>query len=202
MPEPWDTVATLIDPSRRALFEYVRGQDHPVGREEAAAATAMSRGLAAFHLDKLVDAGLLAARYEAPSGPRGRGRTPKVYVAATDGVAVAVPARRDDLIADVLAEAYRQGEDPERVAYRRGREHGPDDLARLGFAPHRDGDLILLGNCPFHALTTRHGALICGIALAFLGGVAAGAPGYAAGPSPRPGGCCVALTESRPPSRD
>jgi len=64
----WDAVATLTDASRRALYDYVRRQDHPVRREEAAEATAMSRGLAAFHLDKLVRAGLLAARYEAPAG--------------------------------------------------------------------------------------------------------------------------------------
>jgi predicted ArsR family transcriptional regulator len=199
MPDPWDAVATLVDPSRRALFEYVRRQDHPVAREEAAAATAMSRGLAAFHLDKLVDAGLLAARSETPSG---RGRPPKVYVPAGEGLAVTIPARRDDLIADVLAGAYRSGEEPDRVAYRLGRAHGPDDLAALGFEPRRDGELIRLGNCPFHALAARHGALICGIALAFLGGVAAGAPGYRAIPSSRPGGCCVALTESPPLSRD
>jgi predicted ArsR family transcriptional regulator len=199
MPDPWDAVATLVDPSRRALFEYVRRQDHPVAREEAAAATAMSRGLAAFHLDKLVDAGLLAARSETPSG---RGRPPKVYVPAGEGLAVTIPARRDDLIADVLAGAYRSGEEPDRVAYRLGRAHGPDDLAALGFEPRRDGELIRLGNCPFHALAARHGALICGIALAFLGGVAAGAPGYRAIPSPRPGGCCVALTEPPPLSRD
>ena len=36
------------------------GQDRPVSREEAADARAVSRNLAAFHLDKLVDAGLAA----------------------------------------------------------------------------------------------------------------------------------------------
>ena len=73
MDDPWTAVTTLSDPSRRALYDYVRRQDHPVGRDEAAAATAMSRGLAAFHLDKLVDAGLLAARYAAPAGRRAGG---------------------------------------------------------------------------------------------------------------------------------
>ena len=203
MPDRWDAVATLVDPSRRALFDYVRRQDHPVRREEAAEATAMSRGLAAFHLDKLVEAGLLAARYEAPGGrPRGRGRTPKVYEPVGGGVAITIPERRDDLIADILAEAYVQREEPERVARRRGRESAVEDLPALGFEPRRDGDLIVLDNCPFHALAARHGAFICGMALAFLGGLAERATGLSAVPVPPSGGCCVALRESRPPSRD
>jgi predicted ArsR family transcriptional regulator len=203
MADRWDVVATLIDPSRRALFDYVRRQDHPVRRDEAAEATAMSRGLAAFHLDKLVEAGLLTARYEAPADrPRGRGRTPKVYEPAADGVTINVPERRDDVIADVLAEAFLQHQDPAQVARRHGRAHTLADLRGLGFEPDRDGDLVVLRNCPFHALAARHGELICGMALAFLGGLAEGAAGYAAIPSPRTGGCCVALRESRPLSRD
>lgn len=192
MPDRWDVVATLVDPSRRALFEYVRRQDHPVGREEAAAATGLSRGLAAFHLDKLVEAGLLAARYEAPAGPRGRGRTPKVYSAVGE-VAIAIPARRDDLIADVLASAYLEQSTPSDVAFRQGRQHSVAELGALGFEPREAAGLILLGNCPFHALAARHGSLICGIALSFVAGMASGEPGYEAVPSPRTGGCCVAL---------
>src|SRR4051794_37515663 len=113
MTDRWTAVATLVDASRRALYDYVRRQDHPVGREEAAEATLMSRGLAAFHLDKLVDAGLLTARYEAPAGrPRGRGRAPKVYEPLGDGLTVTIPERRDELIADILAEAVARGEGP------------------------------------------------------------------------------------------
>jgi len=89
--DSWDVVASLSDRSRRALYDYVRRQRHPVAREEAAEATGMSRGLAAFHLDKLVEAGVLAARYEAPAGqPRGRGRAPKVYEATGDGLAITI----------------------------------------------------------------------------------------------------------------
>lgn len=199
MPDRWDAVATLVDPSRRALFEYVRRQDHPVGREEAAAATGVSRGLAAFHLDKLVEAGLLGARYEAPAGPRGRGRTPKVYVPSAD-VSITIPARRDDLIADVLASAYLSHRAPDQVAFDQGSAHSVDDLTALGFEPDDSGGLIRLRNCPFHSLAARHGALICGIALSFVSGMAAGAPGYEAIPDPEPGGCCVALRRTPPPA--
>jgi predicted ArsR family transcriptional regulator len=194
MTDRWDAITTLTDPSRRALWDYVRRQDHPVHREEAADATRMSRGLAAFHLDKLVGAGLLAACYEAP---RGRGRPPKMYQAVADGIMITIPERRDDLIADILAEAYTGKEDPVAVARRHGRARTLDDLAALGFQPDRGDGLVLLRNCPFHALTARHGPLICGMALAFLQGVADGADGLEAGPAGVPGGCCVAFTESR-----
>jgi predicted ArsR family transcriptional regulator len=201
MPDRWDVVATLVDPSRRALFEYVRRQDHPVGREQAAAATGVSRGLAAFHLDKLVEAGLLGARYEAPAGRRGRGRTPKVYVPMGE-VAITIPARRDDLIADVLATAYLSHRPPDEVAYELGASHSVADLVALGFEPDVSGDLILLRNCPFHSLAARHGSLICGIAMSFVAGTAAGTPGHEAVPSPGPGGCCVALRRSSPSGDD
>jgi predicted ArsR family transcriptional regulator len=49
----------LADPARRDLYEYVADAGREVGRAEAAGAVGVARTLAAFHLDKLVDAGLL-----------------------------------------------------------------------------------------------------------------------------------------------
>ena len=210
MDDPWTAVTTLSDPSRRALYDYVRRQDHPVGRDEAAAATAMSRGLAAFHLDKLVDAGLLTARYAAPAGqPRGRGRSPKVYEATGDGLAVTIPERRYELIADILAEAVAGGEEPAaevaaRLSYRRGRDlsaalpPGQDvvgALTDLGFEPRRDPAAVTLHNCPFHALAARHTSLVCGLNHAFVSGLVDGLGATDSAPvlAPRPGRCCVEL---------
>jgi predicted ArsR family transcriptional regulator len=205
----WTAVATLVDASRRALYDYVRRQDHPVAREEAAEATAMSRNLAAFHLDKLVDAGLLTARYEAPAGvPRGRGRAPKVYEPRGDGLAVTIPERHYELIADILAEATTDGRTPARataaqVARRRGHDLGvrmrgaavTDALASFGFEPHSRPGTVRLQNCPFHALAVRHTALVCGINLAFVAGLLDGLGVVAeAQLAPRPGECCVELT--------
>src|SRR3954468_4712196 len=210
MADPWTAVTTLSDPSRRALYDYVRRQDHQVGRDEAAAATAMSRGLAAFHLDKLVDAGLLSARYAAPADrPRGRGRAPKVYEPTGDGFAVTIPERRYELIADILAEAVAGGERPAaeaatRLSYRRGRDlsavlpPGQDvvgALADLGFEPRRDPGAITLHNCPFHALAARHTALVCGLNQAFLSGLVDGLGATDLAPvlAPHAGRCCVEL---------
>jgi predicted ArsR family transcriptional regulator len=208
----WHLLAALVDRSRRALYDYVRRQDHPVSREEAADAAGMSRSLVAFHLDKLVDAGLLHARYQAPPDqPRGRGRTPKVYEATEDGLIVTIPPRRYELIANILADAVAENpanadEAARRHALRHGRQVGTrlaeqhadvlTALDNLGFEPRTDGDRVLLDNCPFHALAARHTALVCGLNHAFLTGVLQGlaVPGMTATQQPRTGACCVQLT--------
>src|SRR6266511_1221838 len=165
-----NAVTALMYRSRRALYEYVRRQSHPVSREEAATAQRISRSLAAFHLDKLVDAGLLLARYESPPGsPRGRGRAPKVYEPARDDLAVTIPERRYLLMAEILAD--------------------------LGFEPADEGDRILLHNCPFHALAAHQTALVCGLNHAFLTGLVdgLGVTDRRARLAPRPDACCVEL---------
>ncbi|WP_308191039.1 helix-turn-helix domain-containing protein [Pseudonocardia terrae] len=52
-------VGALADPVRRALYLYVVAQSQPVSRDQAAAGTEMARHTAKFHLDKLVEEGLL-----------------------------------------------------------------------------------------------------------------------------------------------
>jgi predicted ArsR family transcriptional regulator len=108
-------------------------------------------------------------------------------------VAITIPARRDDLIADVLASAYLSQRPPAEVAFTQGSAHSIEDLATLGFEPELSSGVVRLRNCPFRSLAARHGSLICDIAKSFVAGVAAGAPGYEAVPDPEPGGCCVAL---------
>ena len=46
-----------------ALYLIVRSHERPVSRDEAAPAASISRKLAAFHLDKLADRGLLTCSY-------------------------------------------------------------------------------------------------------------------------------------------
>jgi predicted ArsR family transcriptional regulator len=212
VPDRWTAVVALADSSRRALYAYVRRADHPVSREEAAHAAGISRGLAAFHLDKLVDAGLLRAWHEAaPGRPRGRGRAPKVYELASTGVAVTIPERRYELIAEILADAVaNEPADAEhaalRLAHQRGLETGarlPEDggdlvsvLDLFGFEPRQDADgNLLLHNCPFHVLAVRQTALVCGLNHAFVAGIVEGLVDtrVEARLAPRPGACCVQL---------
>jgi predicted ArsR family transcriptional regulator len=200
----WQSVAVLVDPVRRALFDYVSRQDHPVSREEAAEIRGVSRSLAAFHLDKLVEAGLLCARYEAPQDqPRGRGRTPKVYEPASDGLMVTIPERRYDLLGEILADAVAVAP-AENATGPGGSAAGPGGsaagleavLTDLGFEPFSDHPAqTLLANCPFHSVATRQTELVCGINLAFVAGLlnGLGDSHLTARLVPRPGACCVEI---------
>ena len=81
MEEEIEALAPLSDPTRRRLYLYVASRPQGAGREEAAEAAGVSRALAAFHLDRLVEAELLIAEYRrltGRSGP-GAGRTAKIY---------------------------------------------------------------------------------------------------------------------------
>src|SRR5262245_56833751 len=74
-----EALGALEDELRRNLYLFARSQGRPVNRDEAAAATGISRKLAVFHLDKLVDHGLLTTSFARPPGRggRGAGRTAK-----------------------------------------------------------------------------------------------------------------------------
>jgi predicted ArsR family transcriptional regulator len=196
-------VAALNDDLRRGMYAYCRRVGRPVSRDEAAAQVGISRKLAAFHLDKLVDAGLLRAHYAPVDGTRRVGRAPKVYEPTNTPVRVAIPERRHDLLADLLLDAvlaHRAGEPASesalRVARDRGRRLGArerDDarpgrlgaeraltiagavLAGHGFEPRRDDPTtVRLRNCPFHPLAARAPELVCGITHAFLDGFLTG----------------------------
>ena len=67
------SIAVLAEPVRRALYRFVVGQSQPVSREEAATGTEMALHTAKFHLDKLVDDGLLDVEYRRPPGRGGPG---------------------------------------------------------------------------------------------------------------------------------
>ena len=48
-----DAVASLAEPIRRALYEYVAASSGPVSRDDAAEELDVSRQVAAYHLDRL-----------------------------------------------------------------------------------------------------------------------------------------------------
>jgi predicted ArsR family transcriptional regulator len=99
-------VAALEDELRRGMYAFIRAARRPVTRDEAAASVGISRKLAAFHLDKLVAAGVLRARVEA-LGPRRVGRAPKVYELGRDDISVHLPPREPGLLVDILLDAVR-----------------------------------------------------------------------------------------------
>ncbi|MEV6203235.1 transcriptional regulator [Streptomyces sp. NPDC051771] len=105
--EDIEAIAALQDPVRRRLYEYVVAQGRDVGRNEAAEAAGVARTLAAHHLDRLTEAGLLESgsrRLTGRSGP-GAGRPAKVYRRAPGERSVSLPARDYRTAAELLAEA-------------------------------------------------------------------------------------------------
>ena len=98
-------IAALDDDLRWGMYEYIRAARRPVTRDEAAAAVGISRKLAAFHLDKLVDAGALRARYQPADGVRRVGRVPKVYEPSGTDIRVSIPQRSHEMLAGILLDA-------------------------------------------------------------------------------------------------
>src|SRR5688500_17442611 len=109
-PSDIEAVALLDEPARRALYEAVVGAHQPVGREEAPSATGVTRALAAFHLDKLVEAGLLDVEYRRLSGRTGpgAGRPSKLYRRGAREVDVSLPGRQYEVPAELFATALEQ----------------------------------------------------------------------------------------------
>src|SRR5580704_9447721 len=100
-------VSSLDDPVRARLYEVVSASTAAVGRDEAAAAAGIGRPLAAYHLDKLVELGLLTATYQRTTGRDGpgAGRPAKFYARSGREFAVTVPPREYELAARLLAVA-------------------------------------------------------------------------------------------------
>jgi len=214
--EDIEAIAVLQDPVRRRLYEFVAAQDHEVSRNEAAEGAGIQRTLAAFHLDKLVDAGLLeteSRRISGRSGP-GAGRPAKLYRRSGAEHQFSIPARDYRTAADLLAEVAevaRLDTQLQDAARREGRSAaraaGPVEdldaaaalLAARGYEPRMDEgeDVLRMANCPFHALSESHPPLVCGMNLALLEGLLEGAEGLSVRMDARPGLCCVAVTASK-----
>jgi predicted ArsR family transcriptional regulator len=194
-------VASLAEPQRRALYQFVVDRDGAVSKDEAAAALGVARSVAAFHLDRLVADGLLTAEYRRLTGRQGpgAGRPAKLYHRAERELSVSLPARQYDLAAELLAAAVNKATKTKTpvaealtdVAMDRGRELGdraqadagkrPSRRARLdaamavldeqGYEPRPHGNEIVLANCPFHALVEEQRDLVCGMNLDLLCGM-------------------------------
>ena len=100
-------IGVLADPVRRELYQYVCSQREPVGRDQAARAVGIARHQAKFHLDRLEAEGLLQVDYVRLTGRTGpgAGRPAKRYRRADGEIAVTLPPREYQVVAQILAEA-------------------------------------------------------------------------------------------------
>ncbi len=203
-PDPVRAVALLDEPTRRRLYELVASKADPVGRDEAARTLGVSRELAAFHLDRLAEAGLLETvfrRLGSRQGP-GAGRPAKLYRRSAHDIAVSLPPRDYLRAAEILEDAVVGVGDPlvldaiHGVARARGEATGltaresvkPRSsrgrqrsallavLSEGGYEPVVDPDdaTIRLRNCPYHELAQRNREVTCGMNLAWANGIVDG----------------------------
>lgn len=103
-------IAALDQPLRRDLYRLLSHAGRWMGRDEAAKELNISRSVAAFHLDKMVESGILEthfARVSGRSGP-GAGRPSKLYSPTESEVSASVPDRRYDLAGSLLAAAVTE----------------------------------------------------------------------------------------------
>ena len=215
-------MAALREPTRRRLYQHVERQPDAVSRDEAAEAIGISRALAAFHLDKLVDVGVLKAEYRRLSGRSGpgAGRTSKLYRRSRNRFAVSLPHRDHELLARILAASFDSSAEDSPAA-EQAREYGrslgrharkrlrrdPGStrllgcveavLERLGFEPYRASPSeVRLRNCPFDPLSRLYTPLVCGVGQAVISGViqGVGADELRVGRREEPDLCCGLVT--------
>jgi len=216
-----DPLAALAEPVRRRLYEFVVAQGVPVDRDMAAAGAGIGRPLAAFHLDRLAEAGLLEVAYRRRSGRAGpgAGRPAKFYRRASGReIAVSLPPRDYSLAAQILADAADRsaaGRPPVMEAAAAAGARIADEappasreallelLGRQGYEPVTEPDgAIRLRNCPFHALVADHLELTCSMNLALLEGILSRSTGTGVTATSQPGAgyCCVAFVPETPPA--
>ena len=195
-------IAALGEPLRRGIYLFVAAETEPVSRDRAAEHFGVSRGVAAFHLDKLADLGLLEVEFRRPPGRGGpgAGRPSKLYRAGEREVSFSLPPREYELAGRLLAEAVTAsqrdgipvdqaltdsavtlGQSLGRLAKEEaGASVEPDVLVEsacqvlsdCAYEPSYDGTEIGLANCPFHVLAEQYRDLVCGMNLAIMNGLA------------------------------
>jgi predicted ArsR family transcriptional regulator len=216
-----DAIGVLHDPQRRAVYQYVSRQGQDVSREQAARALSISRNLAAFHLDRLAEAGFLQVSYRRLTGRQGpgAGRPSKLYRRSNRQISISLPERQYELLAQLFAGPLSGARDARitrrlsDAAHDFGRVFAASSrrpaargslrtlrraLDRFGAEPYDDGGVLRLRNCPFDTVAASYSELVCGINLSLVEGVIEGlrVDGVKPRLQPRPGQCCVAVARS------
>jgi predicted ArsR family transcriptional regulator len=216
-------VGLLAEPTRQRLYLYIRERQEPVGREEAARHVGVKPRIAAFHLDKMADAGLLEVAYRRLSGRvgPGAGRPAKVYSLSSRSFSVLIPQTRYALAASMMATSLSaggpradDGQSLEEVATAVGSSLGDEirrqartkaarleaaqlKLTQLGYEPRvEESGEWTMRNCIFAELSMSHREVVCPMNAAFMTGLLGGAHLHSLRVERRMArpGCCVHVT--------
>jgi predicted ArsR family transcriptional regulator len=180
--------ATLGDPTRRGIYVAVRESADPVTAGSIAKAFDIHPNVARHHLDRLVEDGYLRASQRRAPGSGGAGRPAKGYEATGKEIALSYPARRYDLLAELLVRVVQRvaPQDGPAIAEQIGREYGRELASEVGVAGEEDGvaealwavarammgvgfgvapdegeRLLLTNHCPFGTAAADHPEVVC-----------------------------------------
>ncbi|MFE5671294.1 helix-turn-helix transcriptional regulator [Agromyces sp. NPDC056523] len=208
-------VSALADPLRRRVYDLVARSPEPLGRDAVAAQLEVPRSTAAFHLTRLAAEGLLdveTRRLGARTGP-GQGRPAKLYRRATDDVSVELPQRHYELAGRIMVEAIaaadshpardavvtalRAAAASEGARLAEASADLDDALERAGMEPTVEGDDVVLGVCPFHALAQDNPDVVCVLNHSLVCGMASGVGDDPARVhlDPGAGHCCIRISD-------
>jgi predicted ArsR family transcriptional regulator len=186
-----DLASTLGDATRRGIYISVREAPEPVTASQIADLFEIHTNVARHHLDRLVSDGYLQVTHKRRSGRRGpgAGRPAKHYEPTEKEVSVQFPARRYDLLAELLVRVVNRvaPDNAATIAEVVGREYGrelateiglPEDagfdaavqaVARammgVGFDTEADSDsrILVTRFCPFGETAVNHPEIVCKI---------------------------------------
>ena len=199
-----DLAAALGDPTRRGIYISVRESVEPLTAGHIAKLFDIHPNVARHHLDRLVDDGYLQISERRAAGKEhGAGRPAKGYEGTDKEILVSYPARRYDLLAELLVRVIEEI-DPlgapaiaERVGRRYAQELAlevgmPEEdgvaeaitavsraMMGVGFGMTADSDdrLLLTNHCPFGRTAQNHPEVVCKLDQGIVAGLleAAGA---------------------------
>ena len=186
-----DLTSALGDPTRRGIYITVRESPEPATATQIAELFSIHPNVARHHLDHLAEGGYLEVtrrRPEGKSGP-GAGRPAKCYTATTKEIDLHFPARRYDLLSELLVrviERINPGNLAE-LAADVGREYGKEIAAEIGAPeesgfdmavsavalamtgmgfstdPDADSRRLLTSHCPFADTAVKHPEVVCSL---------------------------------------
>ena len=184
-----ELASSLGDTTRRGIYIAVRESPDPVIVSQIATLFDLHPNVARHHLDRLVDDGWLQVTHRRRVDRRGpgAGRPAKHYESTSQEVSVQFPARRYDLLAELLVRVIERvaPEEAAAVAEEIGREYGtelaaeiglPDDagfeaavqavaLAMMGMGFETEAQpasrMLVTRFCPFGETATNHPEIVC-----------------------------------------
>ncbi|HDH03174.1 MAG TPA: hypothetical protein ENH15_02885 [Actinobacteria bacterium] len=194
-----DLTSSLGDATRRGIYITVRESAEPLTASQIAKMFEIHPNVARHHRDRLANDGYLEIsrrRASGRSGP-GAGRPAKCYTATGKEIDVHYPARRLDLLTDLLMQVIVRLDraNAARIAREVGYEHGTIIAAEIGLPTDADfsrtvkavakamtgvgfgmiadveASQLITAHCPFGDLATTHPEVICSLDQGLIAGL-------------------------------